>query len=87
MKMYHFNGGLFGGVSYTVMAPGPSTALSYVQEKVFSAHKEFANDVGEELADLDSNWKDWEDATVDSLPEGYTLEEFDVGKVMETEES
>jgi hypothetical protein len=75
MKMYHFNTGEVGDNNYTVLAGSKEMALEYL--KVYFAHvDEFPP----------RNVKDWMDATVNNLPNGYSspylIEEFEAGQVM-----
>jgi hypothetical protein len=74
MKMYHFDTMEYNKARYTVMAESREQALGFIKQHLALNVGIFGN----------SNFKylEWKDSTLDSLPEGYEIEEYGVGSVM-----
>ncbi len=76
MKLYCFYPNTYSQV-YFVMSENPDTALAslkvYLKQEV--THDTHSEDV----------YNRWKDVTLSSLPEKYTLEDYAVGEVVQTE--
>lgn len=74
LAIYYFNPNDYGE-QYSVLAESKESALEYV-----------INYIKEEMKRWDNNYYDkWLEATVDSLPDGYTIDIFNIGQVIATE--
>ena len=72
MKNYFFNPHDYDS-HFTVMAPSAKKALQYLKEH---------------MQDVDYwCYDEWESATINDLPEGYTIDTYEVGKVIQGENS
>lgn len=78
MKLYFFNPNTYD-LEFSVMEKSKGDAVEKVKEYLFKEKQErpFASD----------EYERWKDASANDLPGKYTIEEYDVGEVVETESS
>jgi hypothetical protein len=82
MKLYHINPNDFGG-EYFVMSSSKETALVALKRFYLKMASDPTNPVRSIYQD-DYNTL-WQNATVDSLPPKYTIDEYGFDDVVETE--
>lgn len=79
MKLFFFNPNDYGA-EFSVMSDSEERALECVKEHLLAEAKE--NPTYSFYMD---KYNEWKDATVDSLPEEYSIEVFEKNSVIETE--
>jgi hypothetical protein len=87
MKLYHLNPNNWG-VEYYVMSDSPENAFKAIREhqrKDMENEAEKCKDSDFKLAYYKDVYEAWDSVTFDKLPTGYTLDEYDVNEVIETE--
>lgn len=81
MTLYYFNPNDYGE-QYIVMSSSKEEALNSVKESLLKK----GNDTTSVLADsYMEDYNEWKDATVDNLPEKYSIKEYIEGEVLQTE--
>lgn len=91
MKMFHFNANNFD-VEFTTLAESPEEALENVKFHLKSNFdkwkKNFKTDDDDSYTILvQEEYELWKNATVDNLPNQYTIDVYESGQVLETEVS
>jgi len=80
MKLFYFNPNTYGG-EFFVMSKSKESALENLKKYL----KEESVKEGENEDWYKEEYGYWKDATMDSLPFKYTIEEYEEGKIIESE--
>lgn len=82
MKLYHFNSNTYGG-EFSAIADSPEEALSILK----AWFRQGGNGMDYDKLYFEDLYNEWRDATINKLPDQYTIEEYEKGMVLQTEVS
>lgn len=81
MKLFFFNPNDYGP-EFSIMADSKEAALLALVNYFLGQSKTDSHEYGRESAFQDYN--KWKDATIDSLPDDYSIDEYEKDSVVET---
>jgi hypothetical protein len=87
MKMFYFNPNTYGE-EYFVVATRSSEALLYLKNYLYKAYqkeKENNKRTGRVYCSYQGIYEIWQQCTIHTLPDGYTIDEYLEGEVLQSE--